>query len=89
LVVLGAMALLGAARPDAPPQGGVPVIEGLESRSADLGDGLTMHYWIGGHSAPVILLHGWPETGYAWRRIAPLLVAAGFEGRERPACRRR
>jgi pimeloyl-ACP methyl ester carboxylesterase len=45
-----------------------------------------MHYWIGGHSAPVILLHGWPETGYAWRRIAPLLVAAGFEGRNsRPA----
>jgi pimeloyl-ACP methyl ester carboxylesterase len=52
---------------------------GLESRLADLGDGLTMHYWIGGHGAPVILLHGWPETGYAWRRIAPRLVAAGFE----------
>ena len=71
--------LLAAARPEASPQTRVPAIEDLESRTADLGDGLTMHYWIGGHGAPVILLHGWPETGYAWRRIAPRLVAAGFE----------
>lgn len=56
-----------------------PVIAGLDSRSVDIGDGVTMHYWIGGKGVPVVLLHGWPETGYAWRRIAPKLVAAGYE----------
>jgi epoxide hydrolase 4 len=26
----------------------------------------------------VVLLHGWPEDGSAWRRVAPLLVDAGY-----------
>lgn len=25
-----------------------------------------------------LLLHGWPETGDAWRRVAPLLAGAGY-----------
>jgi len=55
-----------------------PDIEGLESRSAEVG-GVTLHFWIGGSGEPVVLLHGWPETGYAWRRVAPRLVAAGYQ----------
>jgi epoxide hydrolase 4 len=26
----------------------------------------------------IVLLHGWPEDGTAWRRVAPLLVDAGY-----------
>ena len=55
-----------------------PAIEGLRSRFADVGDGVRLHYWIGGEGAPVVLLHGWPETGYAWRAVAPTLLAAGY-----------
>jgi len=56
-----------------------PVIAGLESRSANVGASMVMHFWIGGHGVPVVLLHGWPETGYAWRHVAPQLVAAGYQ----------
>jgi pimeloyl-ACP methyl ester carboxylesterase len=27
-------------------------------------NGIQMHYVIGGHGDPVVLLHGWPETWY-------------------------
>ena len=74
-VSLSGVAIAGAsAAPIASPQ-----IEGLESRSADLGDGVVLHYWIGGRGPVVVLLHGWPETGYAWRLVAPRLAEAGFE----------
>ena len=29
-------------------------------------NGIKLHYVIGGHGDPVVLLHGWPETWYAW-----------------------
>lgn len=34
-------------------------------------------YSIGGTGAPVLLLHGFPQTRAMWARIAPALVAAG------------
>ena len=37
-------------------------------------DGFQMHYVIGGHDDPVVLLHGWPETWYAWRHVMPALA---------------
>ena len=74
-VVSVATALSAAADPLPDP----PAIEGLESRSADVGGGVSMHFWIGGKGTPVVLLHGWPETGYAWRHVAPRLVAAGYQ----------
>lgn len=37
-------------------------------------DGATIHYLIGGHGPPVVLLHGWPVTAYAWRGVMPALV---------------
>jgi pimeloyl-ACP methyl ester carboxylesterase len=37
-------------------------------------DGFQMHYVIGGHGDPVVLLHGWPETWYAWRHVMPDLA---------------
>ena len=37
-------------------------------------NGIILHYVIGGHGDPVVLLHGWPETWYAWRHIMPALA---------------
>ena len=33
---------------------------------------------MGDDGATVLLLHGWPQTGYAWRRIMPTLAASGY-----------
>jgi pimeloyl-ACP methyl ester carboxylesterase len=40
-------------------------------------NGIHFHYVTAGAGEPVLLLPGWPETWYAWRKVAPLLVAAG------------
>lgn len=37
-------------------------------------NGNQIHYVIGGHGDPVVLLHGWPETWYAWRHVMPALA---------------
>src|SRR6188472_840269 len=37
-------------------------------------NGIQMHYVIGGHGNPVVLLHGWPETWYAWHKVMPDLA---------------
>lgn len=37
-------------------------------------NGIQLHYVIGGHGDPVVLLHGWPETWYAWRHVMPALA---------------
>ena len=37
-------------------------------------NGIQMHYVIGGQGDPVVLLHGWPETWYAWRHVMPDLA---------------
>ena len=33
-----------------------------------------LHYVIGGHGDPIVLLHGWPETWYAWHLVMPALA---------------
>jgi pimeloyl-ACP methyl ester carboxylesterase len=37
-------------------------------------NGIQLHYVIGGQGDPVVLLHGWPETWYAWRHVMPSLA---------------
>ncbi len=37
-------------------------------------NGIQMHYVIGGHGAPVVLLHGFPQSWYEWRHIMPALA---------------
>ena len=37
-------------------------------------NGIQMHYVIGGHGDPLVLLHGWPQTWYEWRHIMPSLA---------------
>jgi pimeloyl-ACP methyl ester carboxylesterase len=33
-----------------------------------------LHYVIAGQGDPVVLLHGWPQTWYEWRKIIPVLA---------------
>src|SRR5919197_267126 len=37
-------------------------------------NGIQLHYVIGGHGDPVVLLHGWPETWYGWHKVMPALA---------------
>ena len=37
-------------------------------------NGIAMHYVIGGQGDPVVLLHGFPETWYAWHEVMPILA---------------
>jgi alpha/beta hydrolase fold len=37
-------------------------------------NGIQLHYVIGGHGDPVVLLHGWPATWYLWRHVMPALA---------------
>jgi pimeloyl-ACP methyl ester carboxylesterase len=37
-------------------------------------NGIQIHYVIGGHGDPAVLLHGWPETWYEWHHVMPALA---------------
>lgn len=37
-------------------------------------NGVRLHYVIGGSGSPILLVHGFPETWYAWRKVMPLLA---------------
>jgi pimeloyl-ACP methyl ester carboxylesterase len=37
-------------------------------------NGIQLHYVIGGHGDPLVLLHGWPQTWYEWRHVMPALA---------------
>ena len=37
-------------------------------------EGVRIHFVTLGNGAPVVLLHGWPQTWYEWRRVMPLLA---------------
>lgn len=39
----------------------------------DTGD-VHLHYVVAGAGEPLLLLHGWPQTWYAWHRIMPALA---------------
>jgi len=55
---------------------------GVRSRFVDGVNGLTMHLLEAGFEEPgrpsVLLLHGFPELAYSWRRVLPALAAAGY-----------
>jgi pimeloyl-ACP methyl ester carboxylesterase len=37
-------------------------------------NGIQLHYVMGGKGDPVVLIHGWPETWYAWHKVMPALA---------------
>src|SRR5438094_2185475 len=43
------------------------------SRYIDVGD-LRLHAVTGGGGPPLLLVHGWPQTWYAWRLVMPALA---------------
>lgn len=51
-----------------------PQIAGFQSREAKV-NGVCLHYWLGGHGSPIILLHGYAETGAMWRTLMTKLAA--------------
>lgn len=55
---------------------------GVRSRLVDTNNGCTMHVLEAGFEQPgrpcVLLLHGFPELAFSWRRQLPFLAAAGF-----------
>ena len=55
---------------------------GIRSRFVDNVNGLRMHVLEAGFEAAgrplVLLLHGFPELAYSWRKVMPPLAAAGF-----------
>jgi pimeloyl-ACP methyl ester carboxylesterase len=45
----------------------------FRSRYVDTGD-LRQHVVTGGQGPPLLLIHGWPQTWYAWRLVMPALA---------------
>ena len=66
-MVAGSGRSAGAGR--APPR--IPA--GFRSRFITAG-GLRQHAVIGGDGPPLLLVHGWPENWYAWRKVMPALA---------------
>jgi pimeloyl-ACP methyl ester carboxylesterase len=60
----------------------LPLPEGIRARTVDDVNGLQMHLLEAGFETEgrslVLLLHGFPELAYSWRRIMPALAAAGY-----------
>src|SRR5215472_431908 len=44
------------------------------SQYFSVGDGVRLHAVTGGDGPPLLLIHGWPETWYAWRLVMPALA---------------
>jgi len=64
LAILGTMLLLASS----PLQAASTVPDGFAERFADV-NGVRLHYLIGGKGSPVVLLHGYAQTGHMWRPL--------------------
>jgi pimeloyl-ACP methyl ester carboxylesterase len=51
----------------------LPALEGVTHRTVSA-RGLDFHVAEAGAGEPVVLLHGWPQHWWAWRRVVPLLA---------------
>jgi pimeloyl-ACP methyl ester carboxylesterase len=69
LAILGAMLLAASPVLAAAPK--VPA--GFTEHFAQV-NGVRLHYLIGGKGSPVVLLHGYAETGHMWRPLMPQLA---------------
>jgi pimeloyl-ACP methyl ester carboxylesterase len=70
LVSLGIVLLLASSPAPAAEGTGTP---GFSERFAEV-NGVRLHYAIGGQGTPVVLLHGFGQTGPMWRPVMPLLA---------------
>jgi pimeloyl-ACP methyl ester carboxylesterase len=64
------------------PLSNIPLPSGIRSRFVDGINGLRMHVLEAGFEtegrACVLLLHGFPELAYSWRKVMPALADAGY-----------
>jgi pimeloyl-ACP methyl ester carboxylesterase len=64
------------------PYGNSTVPAGIRSRTVSNVNGLTVHILEAGYEPPgrpaVLLLHGFPELAYSWRKVMLPLAAAGY-----------
>jgi pimeloyl-ACP methyl ester carboxylesterase len=58
-----------------PPERPLPTLDGVTHRFVDL-PGLRMHVAEAGHGAPVLLLHGFPQHWWEWRKVIPTLAVS-------------
>ena len=62
--------------------GQVSLPTSIRSRFVDNGNGLAMHFLEAGFETPgrplILLLHGFPELAYSWRKLMLPLAAAGY-----------
>ena len=72
-------------RPDTdglPPYGNSTIPPGVRSRGVGNVNGLTVHMLEAGFETPgrpaVLLLHGFPELAYSWRKVMVPLASAGY-----------
>ncbi len=60
----------------------IPLPPGIRSRFVENINGLTMHVLEAGFETKgrpcILLLHGFPELAYSWRKVMPTLAAAGY-----------
>ena len=66
---------------DLPPVDASVLPRGIRSRFVDGVNGLRMHVLEAGEGEGrplLLLLHGFPELAYSWRKVMPELAAAGF-----------
>ena len=65
-----------------PPYGNGTIPAGIRSRHIANVNGMTVHILEGGYETPgrpaVLLLHGFPELAYSWRKVMLPLAAAGY-----------
>ena len=65
-----------------PPYGNSTLPSGVRSRSVANVNGLTVHMLEAGFESParpaVLLLHGFPELAYSWRKVMVPLAGAGY-----------
>jgi pimeloyl-ACP methyl ester carboxylesterase len=60
----------------------IPLPSGIRSRFVEDINGLAMHVLEAGHETKgrpcLLLLHGFPELAFSWRKVMPALSAAGY-----------
>jgi pimeloyl-ACP methyl ester carboxylesterase len=71
-VLAGAAGLMLASSPSSAADAVLPA--GFADRFADV-NGTRLHYFVGGAGSPVVLVHGYAETGHMWLPLMPLLAA--------------
>jgi len=65
-----------------PPYGNGTIPAGIRSRHIANVNGMTVHILEAGFETPgrpaILLLHGFPELAYSWRKVMPPLAASGY-----------